>query len=212
MGSMTGIPTVRSGGVGWWVTAIIAALTSSVSVRADTGLRYFTAPPPGADSAGPVPFTAPLATDSAGRAASLIPPASDTVMVPRSPFFESPTGTLLKSVAFPGWGQWSNGKRQKAAIYFSIESYFIVKALIWRHRARQDVDYSTFMHARDRRNYFYWLTGATIFISMFDAYADRYLLLLEQTRNEPEEYWGAPAQAGRWSSPPEWRLLIGLRF
>jgi hypothetical protein len=27
-------------------------------------------------------------------------------------FFRSPTGTLLKSVAFPGWGQWSNGKKQ----------------------------------------------------------------------------------------------------
>jgi hypothetical protein len=212
MGLLMDGPMARSGSTGRWICVLGIVLASAVAAHADAGLRSYAAPPPSIDSGTAIPGMAPPATDSAGRAASLVPPASDTVMVPRSAFFESPTGTLLKSVAFPGWGQWSNGKKQKAAIYFSIESYFIVKALIWRHRARQDVGFSTFMHARDRRNYFYWLTGATIFVSMFDAYADRYLLLLERTRNEPEEYWGAPSQAGRWYSPPEWRLSIGLRF
>lgn len=124
-------------------------------------------------------------------------------------FFSSPTGTLLKSVAFPGWGQWANGKKQKAAIYFGIESYWITKALIWRHRARTADDFAEFTHAQDRRNFFYWLTGITVFVSMFDAYADRYLLTLERTRNMPEDFWGS--QPGL-ESPEEWRLTLSMRF
>jgi hypothetical protein len=124
-------------------------------------------------------------------------------------FFSSPTGTLLKSVAFPGWGQWSNGKKQKAAIYFGIESYWITKALIWRHRARVADDFAEYTHAQDRRNFFYWLTGITVFVSMFDAYADRYLLTLERTRNMPEEFWGTNPKL---ESPEEWRLTLSMRF
>jgi len=128
-----------------------------------------------------------------------------------SGFFDSPTGTLFKSVVFPGWGQWSNGKKQKAAVYFAVETYFATKALVWRHRARQNVDYSTFMRARDRRNYFYWFTGLTIFVSMFDAYADRYLLTLERMRQRPDDYWGGQRT---WRSRTEdgWRLSLVYHF
>jgi hypothetical protein len=140
-------------------------------------------------------------------------PMPDTTLSGRSlrseSFFSSPTGTLLKSVAFPGWGQWANGKKQKAVVYFGIESYFITKALIWRHRARTADSFTEFSHAQDRRNYFYWLTGITVFVSMFDAYADRYLLTLERTRDEGEDFWGTlPKQR----SPDNWSLAITIRF
>lgn len=140
-------------------------------------------------------------------------------------FFQSPTGKMLRSVAFPGWGQWSNGKKQKAAVYFAIETYFLTKALIWRHRATQrahiwensctpdggcDVsafnDYDT---ARDRRNYFYWLTGATIFVAMFDAYADAYLLTLERTRDKDDDFWGGHASL---APVDEWRVVATLKW
>jgi len=140
-------------------------------------------------------------------------------------FFQSPTGKLMRSVAFPGWGQWSNGKKQKAAVYFAIESYFLTKALIWRHRAAERLplwenscttdggcdtqafnDYDT---ARDRRNYFYWLTGVTVFISMFDAYADAYLLTLERTRDNGDDYWGGHAAL---APNDEFRLVATLKL
>lgn len=124
-------------------------------------------------------------------------------------FFSSPTGTLLKSVAFPGWGQWANGKKQKAAVYFGIESYWITKAMIWRHRARTAGNPTDFAHAQDRRNYFYWLTGITVFVSMFDAYADRYLLKLEQTRDAGEDFWG---ESGRFETNEVWQLTLAIRF
>jgi hypothetical protein len=166
------------------------------------------------------PVTAPLGPPTPGsgarRHARLPSPGG---------FFRSPTGTLLKSVAFPGWGQWSNGKKQKAAVYFGIETYFLTKALIWRHRAldrlsvwertnRGDVAalraaFNTYDSARNSRNYFYWLTGITAFISMFDAYADSYLLILERTRKMGDDYWGGQA---RFAPDDEMRLAVTWRF
>jgi len=139
-------------------------------------------------------------------------------------FFQSPTGTLLKSVVIPGWGQWSNGKKQKAAIYAGIETYFFTKAMIWRGRTSDrlqdwqvtcdagDCDedlFSSYDSARDRRNYFYWLLGTTIFVSMFDAYADRYLLTLEQTKDKGDDFWGGEKTS---SVEPQWRLLATVKF
>lgn len=140
-------------------------------------------------------------------------------------FFASPTGALLRSVVIPGWGQWSNGKKQKAFIYAGVESYFFAKALTWRGRAADRLRaweascdseggcnsalFSTFDSARDRRNYFYWLLGTTIFVSMFDAYADRYLITLEQTRNRGDDFWGGQASI---APSEEWRVLATIRF
>jgi hypothetical protein len=144
-------------------------------------------------------------------------------------FFQSPTSKLFRSVLFPGWGQWSNGKKQKAAIYFAIETYFLTRALIWRDRAgdrlrvwQSSIDpnegcnttecqraFNDYDSARDRRNYFYWLTGATIFVSMFDAYADAYLLSLERTRDKGDDYWGGHASI---YPGDEFRVLASLKF
>ncbi len=140
-------------------------------------------------------------------------------------FFRSPTGTLLKSVAFPGWGQWSNGKKQKAAVYFGIETFFLTKALIWRHRASdrlrtwENTDptnetalreaFSSYDSARNSRNYFYWLAGITTFISMFDAYADCYLLTLENTRKMGDDYWGGQAN---FAPDDELRVAVTWHF
>lgn len=154
----------------------------------------------------------PLSTDSTG-----MPP--HRVVQRKSTFLRSPTGMLLRSVAVPGWGQWSNGKKQKAAIYFGIETYFFTKALIWRHRTLdrlhtwertgQVADFSPYNSARDRRNYFYWLTGVTAFVSMFDAYADAYLLTLERTRGMGDDFWGGQALR---TPEDEVRLVVSLRF
>ena len=183
-------------------------------------------PPPTADSTNQMPAVfGPATPDTKHEPGKLGPRrTSDKPQEPPVSFFQSPTGKLFRSVAFPGWGQWSNGKKQKAAVYFAIESYFLTKALTWRHRAgdrltiwesscgpngcdtRAFNDYDT---ARDRRNYFYWLTGVTVFISMFDAYADAYLLSLERTRDKGDDYWG-----GRASLTPddEIRLLASLKL
>jgi hypothetical protein len=100
----------------------------------------------------------------------------------------SPTLTLFKSVVFPGWGQFSNGKYVKAGLVFAVESYFIYKAVYyggkasdWREKwksAPQDQKYlyfNKYADYRDTRNSFLWYTGLTVFLSMFDAYVDAHL-------------------------------------
>jgi hypothetical protein len=153
--------------------------------------------------------------DSARLAASGVTGHPVALVASHRPFFSSPTGALLKSVVVPGWGQLANGKEQKAAVYIAIEGYFITKALIWRHRARESgIDYTTYDHARDRRNFFTWLTGITIFVSMFDAYADSYLLDLERTKRLDDEFWGGKSHSHLDSEGLEdlGRLGLSLRL
>jgi len=142
----------------------------------------------------------------------------------KSNLFDSPTGKLLRSVVIPGWGQWSNGKKWKAGIFFGVETYFFARALIWRSETfdRQHLWeescrdgscdqglFNNYKSARNNRNYFYWLTGVTVFISMFDAYADAYLISLERTQDKGDEFWGGHAFL---YPKDEYRVLATLRF
>lgn len=122
-------------------------------------------------------------------------PGSDTVLMTvyqerseKNAHKHSPTLTLFKSVVFPGWGQFSNGKYVKAGLVFAVESYFIYKAVYygqkasdWREKwnaAPDDQKYlyfSKYADYRDTRNSFLWYTGLTVFLSMFDAYVDAHL-------------------------------------
>ena len=43
---------------------------------------------------------------------------------------KSPMGALLRSVAFPGWGQFYNRKYLKSAVVFGAETTFITLAVI----------------------------------------------------------------------------------
>ncbi len=129
------------------------------------------------------------------------------------PFYKGPTGALLKSVVFPGWGQYANRKYIKAGVIFAAESYCIFKALQWRSRTndRLDVynqtkdldDWNNYDDARGNRDTFYWLVAGTIFISMWDAYADAHFKPYEKVKDDPE-FWGerlkAPRPAGEISA------------
>ncbi len=192
-------------------TAIVICL-SGLSLT--TAFGQTSPDPPPADSPPIVDSTAP----PIGPTGSFQLGGDQAIPKPETPvtrslksenFFSSPTGTLLKSVAFPGWGQLANGKKQKAAIYFTVESYWITKSLIWRHRARTADNFADFSHAQDRRNYFYWLTGITVFVSMFDAYADRYLLTLERTRDEGGDFWGV---VEGFDAHSRWQLTLAIKF
>jgi hypothetical protein len=100
----------------------------------------------------------------------------------------SPTLTMFKSVAVPGWGQISNGKYLKAGIIILAESYFIYKAIDfgrqasdWRKKWENAPDelkftyFNTYAGYRDKRNTNLWYTAVIVFLSMFDAYVDAHL-------------------------------------
>lgn len=97
----------------------------------------------------------------------------------------SPMGALLRSVAVPGWGQYYNHKYLKSAIVFGAESFFLIKSAQWWKKAEDQYklvqqtesgrDFSIYINYRDRRNDYLWLTGLSVFLSMFDAYVDAHL-------------------------------------
>lgn len=101
----------------------------------------------------------------------------------------SPTGALLRSVAFPGWGQLYNRKYFKALLLGGTEIGFGISAGVqWHrrdvHKKRFDsatdpgvraFEESQFQFYEDNRNLFLWLVAGTIFYSMLDAYVDAHL-------------------------------------
>ena len=104
---------------------------------------------------------------------------------------KSPMGALLRSVALPGWGQFYNKKYIKAGLVLGVETTFLTLMIIeWErmddHKKLFDSmsqdrpkdkswEYEQYKFYQDRKNLYLWSTIATIFVSMFDAYADAHL-------------------------------------
>ncbi len=108
---------------------------------------------------------------------------------------KSPTGALLRSVVFPGGGQFYNHKYLKGLVVFGTETTFITLAAIEWNRASthkknfQNPDYpdrywefEQYRFYEDRRNLFLWITAGVVFLSMFDAYVDAHLYNFDQEK------------------------------
>ena len=176
---------------GAWVKAASAADQSPIpdTARSDSiAIPSQTMPPYPSDTSQPPPDTM-IAEPEPYR------PGVDTLLINayrstdsitgRKP---SPTITMFKSVAFPGWGQYANRKYIKAGLVFAVESYVIyravelgIKASDWRTKWKnapaelKSEYFRKYADFRDRRNTFLWYTALTVFLSMFDAYVDAHL-------------------------------------
>jgi hypothetical protein len=84
---------------------------------------------------------------------------------------KNPTGALLRSLIFPGWGQFYNRKYSKAFLFFGGEAGLIATAI---HLNQQVVSTDGNLQAsyRNNRNTANWFLLATIVFSMLDAYVD----------------------------------------
>lgn len=101
----------------------------------------------------------------------------------------TPTGALLRSAAFPGWGQFYNRKYIKGLVVMGGEGYCIVQAIRYWDLADQAYDrysrqsdyymrswyYYDYDFYKDRRDLYLWLSGVSMFLSMIDAYVDAHL-------------------------------------
>jgi TM2 domain-containing membrane protein YozV len=83
----------------------------------------------------------------------------------------NPTGALLRSLIFPGWGQFYNRKFSKAFLFLGSEAGLMATAI---HLNQQAVSTSGDLQAtyRNNRNTANWFLLATIVFSMLDAYVD----------------------------------------
>ena len=87
----------------------------------------------------------------------------------------SPKSAMIRSIIFPGWGQWYNGIKWKAALVFATETGIIGASVYWNNRSKKAQDELNKIIYKDRRNQSYWFLGLAILISMGDAYIDAHL-------------------------------------
>ncbi|NOY76762.1 MAG: hypothetical protein GXO76_02705 [Calditrichaeota bacterium] len=87
----------------------------------------------------------------------------------------SPRGALWRALAFPGWGQWYNGKKAKAVLVFTAETGLIATAIYWNQKVQSaPTDYDRAFYENNRNLSNWWLLF-TIFMSATDAYVDAQL-------------------------------------
>jgi hypothetical protein len=91
---------------------------------------------------------------------------------------KSPSGAMLRSLAFPGWGQFYSEKYFKAAVVFGIEAALALSVSYQNDQMHRfdkmgDTEAGKF-YRNDRNRLIWWLAGFAIF-SMGDAYVDAHL-------------------------------------
>ncbi|MDZ7261556.1 MAG: DUF5683 domain-containing protein [candidate division KSB1 bacterium] len=104
----------------------------------------------------------------------------DTLAV-RTKKDRSPTGAMLRSLAFPGWGQWYNGKKFKALIAFGAESALLANAIYLNQKVVASTGWEEREFYINNRNLSVWWLLGTILLSMADAYVDAQLANFDES-------------------------------
>ncbi len=174
---------------------------------------------PGAREPGAVP------SDNAGRGLQLerrADTAVDTVRVRvRRGRFETPRWVMLRSLAFPGWGQLHNGSWLKAAVLGGGEIWLLAGMVEDDRRIRQlraeadlamaEADNERYNTAVDAYNSRLerlisrqWLLGGLLVYALTDAYVDAHF------RDFKVEFEFDPALKG--GKPPAGQTRLSLRW
>ena len=118
---------------------------------------------------------------------------------------KNPTGAAFRSLAIPGWGQYYNGQKIKAALAMTAELAEIGTAIYWNMRANEASSQDEEFIYKDYRNQAYWFLAGTILLSMLDAYVDAHLADFD----EGPSLEGSNAGA---ALPPDTRLALRLQI
>jgi len=99
---------------------------------------------------------------------------ADTLQTER----KNPSGAMLRSLVFPGWGQFYNEKYLKSLIVFGIEAGFAASISyqndqVKRFAKKDDIEAEKFY--RNNRNRLIWWLAGIVLVSMGDAYVDAHL-------------------------------------
>ncbi|NNE42769.1 MAG: hypothetical protein HKN12_01045 [Gemmatimonadetes bacterium] len=145
----------------------------------------------------------------------IIPPANFGEVGPR------PLNRALRSVAFPAWGQLTNGKNRKAAVILGIQTYVWTRVIMEGRKGNEserriarltaegapaaEIDQAEFSaeeHFDTRRDLLFWAIMTT-FYGALDAYIDAHLGDFDRELEEGRELFGAVNPTG---------VEVGLRF
>lgn len=94
---------------------------------------------------------------------------------------KSPTGAMLRSLALPGWGQFYNGKWFKGVLAIGVETGLVINAIYLDAQLDKSTHPLDQEFYRNNRNLSFWWLGATILLSMMDAYVDAHLYHFDES-------------------------------
>jgi hypothetical protein len=148
------------------------------------------------------------------------PDSAETAPIgPVVPWHRRPRYIMLRSVMFPGWGQWANRRPVKAAVVAAGEGYLLWRAVDYGRQERAKfaearaavdplelarLDGQHRVLAAHRRDFTWWSVFAGL-LSMGDAYVDAQLGNFE-AEFKPQDT-GALGGDG-----PGWRAAVTLRW
>jgi len=84
----------------------------------------------------------------------------------------SPTAAMVRSLLVPGWGQWYNGKKWKAALVFGAELGLAANAALQNQYLQRTRDPLAREYYLSNRNTSNWILALVVVLSMLDAYVD----------------------------------------
>ena len=96
---------------------------------------------------------------------------SDTVKT----IVKSPTGAMIRSIIFPGWGQLYNKKYFKAVLAFGAEVGLLANSIYLNQKyvaSKTELDREFYVNNRNLSN---WYLLGVILFSMADAFVDAHL-------------------------------------
>lgn len=88
---------------------------------------------------------------------------------------KSPKGAMIRSLVFPGLGQFYNEQYIKAAIVLAGQGTLVGFLFYYNERASESTTPLDKEFYEDRRNLMFWWIGAATLLSMLDAYIDAHL-------------------------------------
>lgn len=88
---------------------------------------------------------------------------------------KSPRTAMIRSALIPGWGQWYNGQKIKAAIVLAADLGLIGAGIYYNQLAVKSTTDYEYEHYSYWRSQFYWWLIAFRLISMLDAFVDAHL-------------------------------------
>ena len=88
---------------------------------------------------------------------------------------KSPTGAMIRSLIFPGLGQWYNNKKIKAFLVFCAQSGLLANSIYLNQKyVTSSTEFERNFYINNRNLSVWWLVGTTLF-SMADAFVDAHL-------------------------------------
>jgi len=88
---------------------------------------------------------------------------------------KSPKGAMIRSMVFPGLGQFYNEQYIKAAVVLAGQGTLVGFIIYYNNLAKKSATSAEMEFYQDRRNLMYWWIGAATLLSMLDAYIDAHL-------------------------------------